>query len=130
MVRRGRNRSLGRVLCPQRHSAESKSSKNNKDAHYHGKPIAISELARRAHGQLDARIRREAAFKRHAPCKVYRKSPNELNRLTEVARVANNRQVSVTISTIRERNETSQALPRVGNGSGCGLPLLHPGCRG
>jgi hypothetical protein len=69
--------------------------------------MAISELSRRAHSKLDAFDPPPGSFKRHGPCKVYRKLPNELYRLTEVARVGNNRQVSVTILTIRERNETS-----------------------
>src|SRR6266478_8190302 len=39
-------------------------------------------------------------------------------------------EVSVTISGLRERNKTSQAVFRIGYGPGRGLPLLHAGCRG
>src|SRR6267378_8180954 len=46
------------------------------------------------------------------------------------AQARKKQEVSVTISELRERNKTSQAVFRVGYGPGRGLPLLHAGGRG
>ncbi len=49
---------------------------------------------------------------------------------TRRTRTRKKRELSATILTICEGRETSQAVLRGGDGAGCGLPLLHAGCRG